>query len=116
MCKKQSSRRKPSKLLLYQDLLYGLYQENLTDLSLASHYQTLAQKLAAVKATRDTQTMFAFYQQLADVLAQKACITNQITSAYKSKDRTGLHQAVDALSVYKSALQSLYEAPSSSLV
>lgn len=100
----------PSKLLLYQDLLYGLYHENLTDLSLASHYQALAQELAAVKATRDTQTMFAFYQQLADVLAQKACITNQITSAYKSKDRSGLRQAVDELSVYKSALQSLYEA------
>ncbi|MFQ7976571.1 MAG: hypothetical protein ACLRHV_13735 [Enterococcus gallinarum] len=62
----------PSKLLLYQDILYGLYEKTFREVPLTQHYEELAQRLAAVTGSQDTQRMFRFYHQLAVVLALKA--------------------------------------------
>lgn len=53
---------------------------------LTQHYEELAQRLAAVTGTQDTQRMFRFYHQLAVVLALKASLSPWISEAYHEKN------------------------------
>ncbi|MGD6940999.1 beta-N-acetylhexosaminidase [Cytobacillus gottheilii] len=76
-----------SKVLLYQDILIGLYDENVRGLSLENHYQQLVPVLE--KANRDNpawEVMFDLYAQLARVLAKKAEIGLKIKEAYDNRD------------------------------
>ncbi|MBO0958766.1 beta-N-acetylhexosaminidase [Neobacillus sp. MM2021_6] len=76
-----------SKVLLYQDILIGLYDENIRGLSLGEHYQKLVPELEkAKKHNPGWASLFGFYEQLARVLSEKAEIGLRLTEAYKEKD------------------------------
>ncbi len=76
-----------SKVLLYQDILIGLYDENVRGLSLGEHYQRLAAVLAISKKNNPAwEALFGLYEQLATVLADKAEIGIKLKSAYENKD------------------------------
>lgn len=76
-----------SKVLLYQDLLIGLYDENIKGLGLAEHYQQLATKLARAKVKNPSWLdLFEFYEQLARVLSVKAEIGLELKEVYDHKD------------------------------
>lgn len=73
----------PSKLLLWQDLLIGLYDKNISGLSIGDHYKKVATKLERVKSSHSSwNLLFDFYYQLADVLAIKADYGVKLKEAY----------------------------------
>lgn len=76
-----------SKVLLYQDILIGLYDENIKGLGLAKHYQQLVPRLERAKAKNPSwRVLFHFYEQLARVLSVKAEIGLEVKQAYDNKN------------------------------
>lgn len=100
----------PSKLALYQDLLFGLYDETLAAQPLKTHYQQLAKDLQQITTSSDTASMFQFYQQLAVVLALKVDFGHSLVQAYQKKDRHALQQHITRAQQLHAELQHLYQA------
>ncbi|MGG3468197.1 beta-N-acetylhexosaminidase [Neobacillus pocheonensis] len=77
----------PSKFLLWQDVLIGLYDENIRSLPLNEHYAVLAERLEKAKE-RNTSWLeiFNFYSQLAHVLSVKAELGLKLKAAYDQKN------------------------------
>jgi hexosaminidase len=77
----------PSKFLLWQDLLIGLYDENIRRLPMNKHYETLATDLNKAKErNHDWTELFSFYMQLAKVLSVKAEFGLKLKEAYDQKN------------------------------
>lgn len=76
-----------SKLILYQDVLMGLYDKTIADWPLAPHYQQLAKELAQCETSDHTAPLFAYYQLVADVLALKTTLGNDLQQAYHDQDK-----------------------------
>lgn len=96
-----------SKLALYQDLLYGLYDVDLQNLELPSHYKDLSEKLSSITANEDTQTMFTFYQKLAQVLFVKTNLIGRSYRAYQSKRNDQLQLILHELEVLTKKINEL---------
>lgn len=76
-----------SKVLLYQDILIGLYDENVRGLGLGEHYNKLVSEIEKAKLHNpDWEHLFDFYGQLARVLSVKAEIGLQLKELYDKKD------------------------------
>ena len=83
----------PSKYLLYQDPLLGIFDYHLKDADTETYYKTLADKLAPISRTSGTyQEFFTFYYTLALVLSQKAGLGIRIKTAYDAKDLSTLEK------------------------
>lgn len=83
----------PSKFLLYQDTLLGMFDYHVRGIDTASYYGDLAVRLAdCAKTSPAYQELFTFYQLLAEVLSQKADLGIRIKSAYDRHDRSALEQ------------------------
>ncbi|WP_042462018.1 beta-N-acetylhexosaminidase [Neobacillus dielmonensis] len=77
-----------SKFLLWQDLLLGLFDENIRGLNMNEHYQKLVPLLHAAKDRNpNARSLFEFYEQLARVLSVKAEMGIQLKAAYDLKDK-----------------------------
>ena len=98
----------PSKLLFYQDLMYGLYEKNLQIQQINQHYQTLAKALTNVKKTTDTATMFDYYQQLAIVLNYKGELSLKLRASYHQEEQTTLQDCLPMIQELKDNIQSLH--------
>lgn len=96
-----------SKLLLYQDILYGTYEKTLANYPLKTHYKQLAEKLKSVTVNSDTEEMFVFYLQLAEVLTLKADVGINIQKAYTDGDRDALKAQLVLLDQLKTSLEKL---------
>lgn len=81
-----------SKLALYEDLLFGIYDATLSNYPLTEWYQELAAELTKVSPTEMTAPLFTFYQQLAEVLAMKVGIGQRVWQAYQEQNQPELHQ------------------------
>lgn len=99
-----------SKLALYEDLLFGIYDGTLNQYDLKDWYRRLAQDLTTVQPTATTAPLFAFYQQLAEVLAQKAPLGKTAWAAYQAQDREALAAVLAAITALKPELEKLHEA------
>jgi hexosaminidase len=86
----------PSKYLLWQDILLGLFDANIAEFheEISAHYSRLKERLE-ITDSAGWETLFAFYKQLAEVLAQKAGIGVRLKSAYDSGDREALRGFVE---------------------
>lgn len=83
----------PSKYLLWQDPLLGMFDRNIQNLPLNEHYKRLAKVFEkAVGRNGEYDSMFAFYAALAAALAQKAELGLQLTAAYQENNREKLSQ------------------------
>ena len=83
----------PSKYLLYQDPMLGLFDFHLKDVDTRTYYQTLGDKLKTISETPgEYQEFFRFYAYLALVLAQKADLGLRIKSAYDAGDLSTLKE------------------------
>lgn len=98
-----------SKLALYEDLLFGIYDGTLNQYDLEDWYQQLAQELATVQPTAVTYPLFAFYQQLAEVLSHKAALGKKAWTAYQAHDRDSLAAVLEDIHRLKPALEMLHE-------
>jgi hexosaminidase len=86
----------PSKYLLFQDVLLGLFDANVKDLGaeIAAHYERLAARLA--NASSDSWgSLFGFYEQLSRVLAEKTNVGVMLKAAYDSKDQAALRSITE---------------------
>ncbi|MDQ0972557.1 hexosaminidase [Neobacillus niacini] len=98
----------PSKFLLWQDVLIGLYDENIRALPLNDHYKGLADRLEkAINRNNEFSEMFSFYTQLAHVLSIKAEIGIQLKEAYDRKDKTGVAQINTKIDMLRNMIDDL---------
>jgi hexosaminidase len=83
----------PSKYLLYQDVLLGMFDYHIKDIDVASYYGHLAERLADCRKTSPAyKELFHFYQLLALVLSQKGDLGIRVKKAYDEKDLSTLKQ------------------------
>ncbi|ETI67512.1 beta-N-acetylhexosaminidase [Neobacillus vireti] len=88
----------PSKFLLWQDVLLGLYDGNIRSLPLSEHYADLASRLEkATKRNKNWSEIFSFYTQLSYVLSVKADIGIKIKDAFDRNDKKELTHLKDLL-------------------
>lgn len=83
----------PSKYLLYQDPLLGIFDRHIEDLDLDTerYYQDLADRLEICgKHSPAYDTLFAFYRSLASTLAGKADLGVRLKKAYDAHDLSTL--------------------------
>ena len=83
----------PSKYLLYQDPMLGIFDYHLKDTDTETYYRTLADKLKSKAETPgEYQEFFRFYYYLSLVLSQKADLGIRIKTAYDAKDLSTLKE------------------------
>ncbi len=83
--------KNPSKYLMWQDILTGLFDENIKGLPLREHYISLAEKFErAAERNGDYNDLFVFSAQVAKVLSVKSELGLQIRKAYLDGDRKKL--------------------------
>ncbi len=87
----------PSKFLMWQDLLTGLFDKNIEGLPLNSHYERLTEKFAGSAARNGYfGFVFEYLEKVSNVLALKSEMGIRITRAYKNGDRAVLENLVNA--------------------
>ncbi|MDQ8734495.1 hypothetical protein RCO25_08285 [Paenibacillus sp. LHD-38] len=80
---------RPSKYILYQDVLLGLFDKHLEGgPDLAGHYSEMGRKWHAVRAKTEEpfSTMFEFFECLSMVAAVKGPLGLEITRLYKGRN------------------------------
>lgn len=83
----------PSKYLLYQDAMLGMFDYHIRNIDTQTYYSTLAQKLEqAVPRNPGYEKLLDFYRYLALVLSQKADLGIRIKSAYDFQDLSTLRE------------------------
>lgn len=78
-----------SKVILYQDILMGLYDENIKEYSLTEHYQKLNKKLSELNLS---STIYEHFLLLSKILVLKAQLGNEIHLHYQSNNQTMLER------------------------
>ena len=98
----------PSKFLLWQDVLMGLFDENIKGLPIAYHYKGLVEKLKAAKERNlGAENLFRFYEQLAKVLSEKAELGIELKLAYDNSDKTGVKVCIEKVEVLRVEIDAL---------
>ena len=88
----------PSKYLLYQDPLLGIFDYHIQGVDTQTYYSRLAVQISPCGETSDKYAdLFAFYETLALVLADKADLGIRIKAAYDSKDLSTLRGISDTV-------------------
>ncbi|WP_256759687.1 beta-N-acetylhexosaminidase [Cohnella sp. WQ 127256] len=81
----------PSKYLLWQDVLLGLFDKHFQDIDVSGHYERLANQYRDLAtSSRSSQRLFELPARLSDVLALKADLGIRMKRAYDSSDRQSL--------------------------
>lgn len=99
----------PSKFLLWQDILIGLYDKNIEGLSIAEHYERLEGKLNDI-AVKDEKwsKVITFYQQLASVLKLKSELGIRIQTLYKLTNKLKMKIAIKEVNELIAKVESLH--------
>ena len=83
----------PSKYLLYQDPLLGLFDFHLSGVNVSGYYSCLAERLRKLPEKNPAyETFFRFYALYALVLSRKGDLGLRIKTAYDRKDRAALER------------------------
>lgn len=89
----EMSTSNPSKYLLWQDVLLGLFDQHLAGENLAEHYTQLAEKFCLYKTRYSNgANLFETPEKLCLVLAQKSDLGLRIVQAYRQADQAALQQ------------------------
>ncbi|MFF2015551.1 beta-N-acetylhexosaminidase [Paenibacillus sp. NPDC058177] len=81
----------PSKFLLYQDVLLGLFDHQIEGLELTAHYEALERTLAERRATDPAAAqMLEVPEKLCAVLKRKSLIGIELKRAYDAGDKAAL--------------------------
>lgn len=92
----------PSKFLLWQDILLGMFDKNIEGLSLNAHYEDLNRKLFNIENNYPQYSLlFSFYSQLAKVLSRKSEIGINLKSSYDKNDKKQLSVLLQDLQLIK---------------
>ncbi|HHW90839.1 MAG TPA: beta-N-acetylhexosaminidase [Clostridiales bacterium] len=86
----------PSKYLMWQDLLTGLFDKNIEGLPLNEHYEKLTKTFEnAIKRNGEYGFLFEYLTKVSYVLSIKSEIGIKITEAYRNGNKTALQDFVD---------------------
>lgn len=81
----------PSKYLMWQDIMAGLFDKNIEGLALSEHYESLREKMEKYSLNNgEYNSVFVFYEKLCAALAVKAELGIELTKAYRQKDAAEL--------------------------
>ncbi len=87
----------PSKYMLYQDVMLGIFDKQLEGFDIKKYYEKL---YAALKKALERNTayndLFSYYLSLADVLMQKGDMGIRLKQAYDEKDRETLQRIAES--------------------
>ncbi|GGG07266.1 beta-N-acetylhexosaminidase [Paenibacillus aceti] len=102
----------PSKFLLYQDVLLGLFDKQIEGLELNKHYAELEQSLREIRDPEaELDYIFELPEKLSGVLKQKSEIGIQLKQAYDADDKDALRQiATQVIPAVSSSVQELRRA------
>jgi hypothetical protein len=102
----------PSRWLLWQDPLLGLFDWNVKDLDLEMHYQDLAVRMnGAAERNVAFQRLFEYYSLAAQALATKALLGVRLYEAYQEGDKRALSDlAYSRIAEARQAIAKLYRA------
>ena len=104
----------PSKYMLYQDILMGLFDGQIagTQQDLAKHYKQLAETLESLTKEENTSSMkpiFSYYATLAELLSEKSMIGIHIRKAYQQGEKEKLIALVAQIKSCISKISTLKE-------
>lgn len=86
----------PSKFLLYQDILLGIFDRQIEGFEITAHYQKLNRKLKhAVSNNPGYLDLFAYYLTLSEILMLKGEMGIRLKSAYDSGNEEELREIAD---------------------
>lgn len=104
--RKQSN---PSKFLLYQDVLLGMFDKQIEGLELDAHYQQLEQTIKNTRVPEaELDYLFEVPEKLCGVLKLKSEIGIELKRAYDAKDAESLRRiATDVLPQISDAVKAL---------
>ena len=98
----------PSKFLLWQDVLIGLYDDNIKELPMNLHYKTVFLTMRkAAQRNESSRLMFQFYEQLAMVLSIKSELGLRLKDAYDAGDSDKLAELEDQMETMRSEIEVL---------
>lgn len=83
----------PSKFLLYQDVLLGMFDEQVADWDASAYYAAVGEQLARLaekKAGNGMDNVLAMYVKLAEALAIKGSMGKRLCDAYQKQDKREL--------------------------
>ena len=105
------SAHNPSRWLLWQDPLLGLFDANIRGLALDEHYHEQAVRMhRAAERNQHFHGLFTYYQLAAEVLAKKATLGLELYDAYQVCDRETLKELADErIPALCEAIERLYE-------
>lgn len=102
---------RPSKLLLYEDLLTPLYAINLQRFDLIAKYQQLATDLQEIINTQNLNQqevkLFHYYELLAQALQQKASLLKTIPKAYREQNQPAMQENIAEIKAFSTTLTKL---------
>lgn len=88
----------PSKYLLYQDPLVGIFDGQIKGMMLDKYYLEVCSKLADIELMDNTMDdIFAYYKELAGVLVNKSMLGVKMREAYRKKDKAELELLRDTM-------------------
>lgn len=88
----------PSKFLLWQDVLLGVFDKHIEGLDMDSYYESLATKIQNSRnKTEQLDYIFEVPEKLSRVLALKAGIGVKLKTAYDNKDRAELNEIANKI-------------------
>lgn len=91
-----SKQSNPSKFLLYQDVLLGLFDKQIEGLDLNNHYEQLEQSIHARRdSNADLDYLFEMPEKLSAVLKRKSEIGIHLKQAYDNKDTATLRDIAE---------------------
>ena len=86
----------PSKYLMWQDILTGLFDKNIEGLPLNAHYDKLTKTLkSAVNRNGEYGFIFEYLAKVSHVLSIKSEMGIKITQAYRNGDKCALKSFID---------------------
>ncbi|UQZ33380.1 beta-N-acetylhexosaminidase [Paenibacillus sp. PK3_47] len=102
----------PSKFLLYQDVLLGLFDLQIEGLALNDHYEQLEQRIRSARAgSPKAETILTVPEKLCGVLKRKSQIGIALKQAYDDQDMEALQQlAAEELPAIAEAVSELRDA------
>ncbi len=91
--KESHSKYSPSKFLMYQDVLEGLFDANIRGRGIEEHYRSLTERYReSLERNASFNDLMKFYYLTSRVLEIKAELGIHLTDAYLKKDRAALHE------------------------
>lgn len=102
----------PSRYLLWQDLLLGLFDKHVDGRNLPKHYEAMADQMRANANNNPNWSMlFNVYEKLCTVLSSKCDIGIRIKNSYDLQDRNELYRiASEELTQLRANVKELHEA------